>query len=347
MPRIDRRMRLSSRIIPSFLLAATLLVHAGIAVAGGDTMRAIRIDAYGDADVLRIQRIALPVPGPGELLVRVHATSINPIDTVIRAGHTGDMLGVTLPYVPGFDLSGEIAATGEGIDHLRPGDAVFAMLDLRRGGAYAEYALVKANEVAAKPARATHIEAAALPLVALTAWQALFATADLQPGQTVLIHAGAGGVGTMAVQLAKWKGATVVATASADNHDFLRGLGADRVIDYRNERFDELLQDVDVVLDPVGGDTQLRSLTVLREGGILVSLVGLTPAAQAPTRNVRARAILVAPDAEQLARIAELVDAGQLKPIVSNTLALTEAAEAHRLSETRRTRGKLVLRVGD
>ena len=194
-------------------------------------------------------------------------------------------------------------------------------------------------------AKCLNPEAAAVPLVALTAWQALFDTADLQAGQSVLIHAGAGGVGSVAVQLAKWKGATVIATASPRNHEFLRSIGADVVVDYNTRRFEDFASGVDVVLDPIGGETQVRSLTVLREGGILVSIVGLTAAARSPARDVRTRGILVQPDGTTLQQIADLIDEGYLRPVVTHILSLEEAPEAHRQSETRHTRGKIVFQV--
>jgi NADPH:quinone reductase-like Zn-dependent oxidoreductase len=306
------------------------------------TMSAIRLRAYGEPDVLTLERVLRPVAGAGEILVRVHAAAVNPVDAQIRSGPSGF---AQLPYTPGFDISGVVTEVGEGVTRFAPGDDVFAMLDLRRGGGYAEYAVVREGEAYARPAGTTYAEAASLPLVALTAWQALFETADLQPGQTVLIHAGAGGVGTSAVQLARWRGARVIATASERNHDFLRSLGADVVIDYTTQRFEEIARDVDVVLDPIGGDTQQRSLGTLRDGGVLVSLVGLGAAARSPDRGVRAVSILVRPDADQLGRIAALVEAGDLRPIVSHTFALAQAADAHRQSETARTRGKIVLAV--
>jgi NADPH:quinone reductase-like Zn-dependent oxidoreductase len=318
----------------------------GIAFAadpGQATMPAIRIHAFGGPEVLQLESMPRPAPGPGELLVRVRAAAINPVDTGVRAGELQDLADAQLPYVPGYDLSGVVIETGAGATRFAPGDEIFAMLDLRRGGAYAEYAIVRDDEAAKKPAALSHAEAASLPLVALTAWQALVETAGLKPGQTVLIHAGAGGVGSIAIQLAKLHGARVITTASKDNHDFLRSLGADRVVDYRTQRFEDAAHEVDVVLDTIGGETQDRSLAMLREGGILVGLVGLTPAARAAGPGKRAIAILVRPDSEQLSRIRSLVDSGQLHPIVSHLLPLQHAAEAHRLSETRRTRGKIVL----
>jgi NADPH:quinone reductase-like Zn-dependent oxidoreductase len=309
-------------------------------------MRAVQIQEFGGPEVLRMASVSRPVPGPGELLVRVHAAAVNPVDAHARAEGDRSVARVRLPYVPGFDLSGVVAEVGDGVTRFTPGDEVFAFLDLRRGGAYADYAIVLESEAAGKPRRSTHAEAASLPLVALTAWQALFQTADLQPGQTALIHAGAGGVGSIAIQLAKWRGARVITTASERNHGFLRSLGADLVIDYTAQPFEELARNVDVVLDPIGGDTQARSLGTLRDGGVLVGLVGLSQAARSPDRDIRAFGILVHPEAAQLERIAALVDSGDLRPVVSALLPLEEAPEAHRRIETHRTRGKIVLEVG-
>jgi NADPH:quinone reductase-like Zn-dependent oxidoreductase len=323
-------------------ISASCVNTAGQQPTTPATMSAVRISEPGGVEVLRRVEMPTPVPGVGELLVRVHAAGVNPVDTQIRQDPRG---WAELPYVPGFDLSGVVAAVGPDVTRFAPGDEIFAMLHLERGGSYAEYAIVREAEAAAKPSALSHNEAASLPLVALTAWQALFGTADLQPGQTVLIHAGAGGVGTMAVQLARWRGARVIATASEHNHEFLRSLGADVVVDYRTQRFEDSARDVDVVLDPIGGDTQARSLSTLREGGILVSLVGLGRQARTPEHNVRTAAILVEPDADQLARIAALIESGDLRPIVSHLLPLDQVAEAHRQSETGRTRGKIVLEV--
>jgi NADPH:quinone reductase-like Zn-dependent oxidoreductase len=309
------------------------------------SMRAIEIHQFGPPDVLRVRQVARPSPGPGELLVRVHAAAVNPLDTQVRSGRAAGFVGAELPYIPGFDVSGVVVEVGEGVTGFVAGDEVFALLDLRRGGGYAEYSIVKDAEAAPKPARVTHAEAASLPLVALTAWQAFFDTAGLRAGQVVLVHAGAGGVGSVAVQLARWAGATVVATASEPNHEFLRGLGADLVIDYRRQRFEEVAPPVDVVLDPIGGDTQLRSIALLKAGGSLVSLVGLTAGADAVRPDVRVSSILVHPEPTQLARIAELVDDRAIRPIVSHHLPLDRAPDAHAQSETGRTRGKIVLEV--
>jgi NADPH:quinone reductase-like Zn-dependent oxidoreductase len=324
----------------SLFLAATTT-----AVGSGSEMSVLRMHQFGGPEVLTLERAPRPTPGTGELLVRVHAASVNPVDTGIRETGIPGLADASLPYVPGFDLSGVVTEVGAGVTRFAPGDEIYAMLDLRRGGAYAEFAVVKEGEAAAKPARLSHSEAASLPLVALTAWQALFDIADLQSGQTVLIHGGAGGVGSIAIQLAKWRGAKVITTASGHNHDFVRALGADVAIDYRTQRFEDIATDVDVVLDSIGGETQLRSLATLREGGILVGLLGLTQAAQAPTRDVRASAMLVRPHAGQLAQIAALVDASALQAVVSHRFPWTAVADAHRQSETGRTRGKIVLEI--
>ena len=328
----------------SLLLLCLLLSLSGYAQNSAN-MRAIQIQEFGGPEVLRVQEVSIPVPGPGELLVRVRAAAVNPVDTSIRAGRAGGLSGASLPYVPGFDVSGTVTAIGSGVDVFEVDDEVFAMVNLRRGGTYAEYVIILENEAALKPARVSHAEAAAIPLVALTAWQALFEVAKLQPGQTILIHAGAGGVGSIAVQLAKWRGARIIATASDYNHDFLRGLGVDVPVDYRTQNFENFASDVDVVLDPIGGDTQVRSLQTLKEGGILVSIVGLTSEGRNPSRNVRATSILVQPNSGQLSEIGGLIQNGIINPIVSYRFPLEQAPLAHEQSQTRRTRGKIVIEV--
>ena len=335
-------------LIPTLL---TLLAAAAAAAADsadsaaqqGQTMRAVRIHEFGPASVLKLEQAPRPpAAGDGEMLVRVHAAAVNPIDWKIRASGGRN---TQLPYTPGFDVSGVVDAVGPGVTKYRAGDAVYAMLDLRRGGAYAEYAMVKESEAAAKPTKASHVEAASVPLVTLTAWQALFDTAKLEKGQTVLIHGGAGGVGSAAVQLAKWRGAKVIATASKENHEFLKKLGADETVDYRAEKFEDRAKDVDVVLDPVGGDTQQRSFAVLKKGGVLVSIVGRPSDELAKRHGVRAAGILVRPSSEQLAKIAKLIDGGQFKPVPTHVFPLADAAKAHEQSETRHTRGKIVLEI--
>jgi NADPH2:quinone reductase len=302
----------------------------------GRTMKASRIHSFGDRRKLVYETAPRPRPGDGEILVRVHAAGVNPVDWKTRQG-----LGVaeTLPAFPvvlGWDVSGVVAAAGKGAMRFREGDEVYGMIRFPgMGGAYAQYATAPAGHLASKPASVDHIQAASVPLAALTAWQALFDVADLQPGQRVLIHAAAGGVGHLAVQLAKWKGAYVVGTASRRNLDFVRQLGADETFDYGASPFEDSLRDFDVVLDAVGGDIASRSYPVLRKGGTLVSITHSGDAARAQVK----------PDGEQLARIADLIDAGRLRPVVETVFPLSEAGLAHELSEKGRTRGKIVLTV--
>ena len=327
------------------MLTSSLLSLIGLlaaAAADGPNMQAIRIHEFGPPTVLKLEVPPRPTPGNREVLVRVHAAAVNPIDWKIRAGQA---FKPPLPYIGGFDVSGVVVAVGEEVTQFKTGDAIFAMLDLRRGGGYAEYAIVKEPEAARKPPKVSHVEAASVPLVTLTAWQALFDTAGLEKGQTVLIHAGAGGVGSAAIQLAKSKGAHVIATASVANHGFLKSLGADEIIDYRTEKFEDRARDVDVVLDPIGGDTQRRCFGVLKKKGILVSIVGRPSEELAKEHGVRATSILVRPSGEQLAQIAKLIEQGHFRPVATHVFPLKEAAKAHEQSETRHTRGKIVLEV--
>jgi len=323
-----------------FTSAFILLTLLAPATQPSATMKAIRYHEHGPASVLKCEDVAKPVPGDGEMLVRVFAAGVNPVDWKLRAGRgpIGNA-GTT----PGFDVSGAVESVGQGVSKFKAGDEIFAMVDLRRGGCYAEYAIVKESEAARKPAKISHTDAASVPLVALTAWQALFDAGKLEQGQTVLIHGGAGGVGSMAVQLAKWKGAHVIATASKENQDFLKQLGADETIDYRNQKFEEVAKSVDVVLDTVGGETQSRSWSALKKGGILVSIVG-PPRPQA-NADARSAGILVHVDANELQQIATLLDEGKIKPVVTQVLPLSDATKAHEQSETKHTRGKIVLRV--
>ena len=309
------------------------------------TMKAVRMHEYGAPEVLKYEDAPRPEPASGEVLVRVHAAAVNPVDWKIRAGYTKGFLDYTLPLIPGWDLSGVVESVGSAVSDWKPGDEVYARPDLSRNGSYAEYIAVKATELGRKPKSIDHVQASAIPLAALTAWQALFDAAGLSAGQRVLIHAAAGGVGTFAVQLAKWKGAYVIGTASARNHAFLRELGADETIDYNQVRFETVVHDVDVVLDAMAGETRDRSWQVLKKGGILVSILGAPSAEAAAAHGVRQAGVFVQPNRAQLEEIAKLVDAGKLRPIVEEVLPLSEAARAHAKNQTLHTRGKLVLRV--
>ncbi|NEQ25679.1 MAG: NADP-dependent oxidoreductase, partial [Microcoleus sp. SIO2G3] len=234
-------------------------------------MKAVRIHSHGGPEVLHYEDAPRPIATEGEVLVRVHAAGVNPFDWRVRSGEIPKTS--QLPMILGWDVSGVVEEVGSGVTNFKVGDAVYALPNYRRQGAYAEYIAIDATEVAAKPTSLTHILAAAVPLAGLTAWQSLFDAAELKPGQTVLIHGAAGGVGSFAVQFAKLKGAYAIATASARNQEFLRELGADKVIDYQATRFEEVVGDVDVILDLIGGETQERSWQVLKQGGILLEFV--------------------------------------------------------------------------
>ncbi|MEV6840210.1 NADP-dependent oxidoreductase [Streptomyces sp. NPDC051133] len=306
-------------------------------------MRAVVVEQWGGAENLVEREVARPEPGLNEVLVRVHAAGVNPVDWKTRA--SGALVEWGAVPAVGWDVSGTVEAVGPGVGMFRPGDEVFGMpLFPRQAGAYAEYVVAPARHLAPKPAGLTHVEAAALPLAALTAWQALVDTADVRPGERVLVHAAAGGVGHLAVQIAKARGAYVIGTASAGKHDLVRELGADEVVDYRAVRFEDVVSDVDVVLDGLGGETAERSLKVLRTGGRLVTLPGPddVPAAQ---DGVRAVWMLVEPDHLGLREITALVERGALKPVVDAVVPLAEAAKAHEIGEQGRTTGKIVLTV--
>jgi len=315
-------------------------------------MRAVQQAGFGDAEVLQIRRVPRPTPLPTEVLVRVHAAGINPVDWKTRAG-TG-MAGVLgdPPFTLGWDVSGVVEEVGFGVTTLEVGDEVYGMPWFpRQAGGYAEYVTGPARQFAHKPANIGHDQAAAVPLAALTAWQALVDTAHVQPGQRVLIHAAAGGVGHFAVQFAKHLGAQVIGTASSGRHDWLRALGADEVIDYTAVRFEDVVNDVDVVIDLVGDaydNTSSRSLQVLRPGGLLVAIpAGVSPtlAEAAAAKGVRVTAFLVEPDGAALRQIAALIVAGQVRVEVEEVFALADAGKAQARGESGRTRGKIVLHV--
>ncbi len=309
-------------------------------------MRAITQDTLGEPDVLREAELERPEPGVGQILVAVHAAGVNPTDWKHR--RYGTFLGKP-PFTLGWDVSGVVEAVGLGVSLFEPGDEVFGMLPYPYGGgSHAEYVTGPARAFVPKPAALNHIEAGALPLVALTAWQTLVDTARVQPGQRVLVHAAAGGVGHVAVQIAKALGAYVIGTASAAKHAFVRGLGADEVIDYRTADFVREARGIDVVLDPLGGNDRLRSLETLRPGGVLVSILPRDfgeVVERAAVLGVRAKAVLAEHDRAGMAAIAALVESGQLRVHVSGTYPLAEAARAHTQGETGRVTGKLVLTV--
>ncbi len=305
-------------------------------------MQAIRVHQYGNSDVLTLESVAQPEPQPNEVLVRVQAAGVNPLDCKIRAGKMKENFPMPLPYTPGMDIAGIVEAVGDDVQGFQIGQAVYGVVDK---GAYAELATASPEKISLKPQTLDFVEAASVPGVATTAYQALFDHADLQPGQTVLIHAASGGVGMFAVQLAKWKGAHVLGTASAKNADFVRSLGADRFIDYQATPFEQVAQNVDVVLDTIGGDTQARSYSVLKPGGILVALSSPPDAQKAEEQGVRAKLISIEPSTRLLEEISHLIDSRQLKTDIARTFSLSEARQAQELSQTGHVRGKLVLQI--
>jgi NADPH:quinone reductase-like Zn-dependent oxidoreductase len=309
-------------------------------------MRAIGQDTLGGPEVLKVVEIDRPEPGFSEVLVRVHAAGVNPTDWWHRS--TGGLLGEQ-PIPLGWDVSGVVEEVGLGVTMYRPGDEVFGMPRLPQpGGTYAEFITSPSRHLARKPAGISHVEAAALPLAGLTAWQSLVDTADVRPGQRVLVHAAAGGVGHLAVQIAKARGAYVIGTARSPKHDFLRGLGADEVIDYTQTDFVTAAHDIDVVLDTIGGEYGPRSLRTLRPGGIVVSIASpaeASLAAVAEQQGLRAGFTMVEPDNGGLKEIAALIEAGKLRVHVDTVLPLEEAGKAHEIGEAGRTTGKIVLTV--
>ena len=337
-------------VMPNRLLA--FLVLAGLASAvhavradEKPMMKAVVAHEYGAPEVLKFEEVPRPEPKEDEALVRVIASGVNPADPLTLSGKYAQEFGTHLPLIPGYDIAGIVEKTGAKVANLRAGDAVYGYPTF--GGGWADYVTVKQWEVAAKPKTLNFTEAAAVPMGALTAWQALVDTAQLQPGQTILIHGGSGGVGSFAVQIAKARGARVIATASTANQDLLKQLGADVAIDYTKTRFQDVAKDVDAVLDPVGKETLARSYDAVKKGGIVMSLVALPDPAECAKRGIRAAAISVHPDAEDLTEIARLIDTGKIKPIVTEVLPLNEAIAAQRQAETHHTRGKLVLRIAN
>ncbi len=308
-------------------------------------MKAIRIHEFGNADVLKLEDIPVPTPAADEVLIKVYATSVNPIDWKMRNGGYKGKFTVHLPLTPGWDVSGVIEQAGEDVKNLRKGDEVYSRPDPTRDGTYAEYVVVKAAQVALKPKSIPHDQAAAVPLAGLTAWQGLFQHGQLQPGQKVLIHGGSGGVGTFAIQFAKWKGAYVIATASGKNLDFVKSLGADKAIDYKDEKFEDIIKHIDLVFDTQGGDTQKRSLEVLKPGGRLITTLMPQYKAEAEAKSIHMEGYMAQSDPKDLEQIAKLVDDGKIKPYISHTFMLAEAKDAQEMGEHGHAKGKIVIKV--
>ncbi len=309
-------------------------------------MKAVRIHEYGNRDVLVFEDAPMPSIAADEVLVRVVAASVNPVDWKIREGYLQEMISYSMPLTLGWDVSGVVSAVGADVTRFRAGDAVYSRPDIKRDGTYAEFVAILESEIALKPLTISHSEAASLPLAGITAWEALITTAQLSAGQKVLIHAGSGGVGSIAIQLAKSRGAHVIATTSGKNRALVESLGADEVIDYKTQNFAEILSDIDVVFDTLGGDIQESSWSVMKKGGILVSIVSPPAEEKAKERGVRCAFVFIEPNAAILEQLAKLVEHGKLRPIIGAEFALEDIAKAHALSESGRTVGKIVLYVG-
>ncbi|WP_375436391.1 NADP-dependent oxidoreductase [uncultured Hymenobacter sp.] len=317
-------------------------------------MKAVRIHAFGGPEVLQLEEVARPVPAADEILIQVYASGVNPVDWVVREGGNDALRAyLTLPMILGWDAAGVVTEVGSAVTGFQIGDAVYGEPNFPGDGSYAEYCAAKASQFAHKPQSLGFTEAAGVPLAGLTAWTALFEHGHLQPGQRILIQGASGGVGSLAVQFAKAKGAYVIGTASADNLDYLKQLGADEVLDYRSQPWEELVRDVDVVLEasPVRDNVaRVKAVTVLKQGGIFVSVNTDFPfdeAVHAALARQQATGVLSAnqPRQEWLQEIAQLIDAGQVKVFVSKVYPLEQVANAHRESQTWHVRGKLVLAI--
>ncbi|MGX7131257.1 NADP-dependent oxidoreductase [Enterococcus songbeiensis] len=305
--------------------------------------RAIVINHYGNEEKLVEEHVSLPEIKENQVLLKVKASGVNPIDWKLREGYLAKMFPWQFPIILGWDVAGEIVAIGDKVTKWEVGEAVFARPDTTRFGTYADYTIVDAELLAKKPENTSFAEAAAVPLAGLTAYQALFTHGQLQAGETVLIHAGAGGVGLFAIQLAKQAGARVITTASEQNRTFLKELGADQVIDYRQGDFSEVLQGIDLVIDTMGGEIQAKSFHVLKPHGRLISIVGIPP--QEDEKQITAKSIWLKPDGVQLQLLADLLEQGKIRSIVGQTFPLTATGvkQAHQLSETHHAKGKIVL----
>jgi len=308
-------------------------------------MKAIRIHAYGGPELMQLEDAPMPPCGAGDLLVRVVAAGVNPVDWKLRSGVMAAQIPKSFPITLGFDASGVVTAVGAEVSGFELGDEVCFYVDFARGGSYAEYVAVHASQAAKKPHRASFATAAALPMAGQAAWTALIETGQVERGMRVLIHGGAGAVGTFAVQLAKERGAHVTATASGDGLVLVKSLGADEVIDYRTQRFEQVARDMDIVLDTLGGPTQEASWTTMRKGGILVATVMPPSPERAAAANVRAAFVFTQPRGAVLAQLVERVDDGRLHIVIGQEFALADASQAHRLGEAGKARGKMILHV--
>jgi NADPH:quinone reductase-like Zn-dependent oxidoreductase len=305
-------------------------------------MKALRFHEYGGPEVLKIEDVPVPEPGPGEVLVRVSGSGINPVDWKVREGHMKDAMPLELPQIAQWEFSGTIEKLGDGVEGYAVGDDIYG---IEHRGTCADYIVANPKAFAKAPPTMDLPDAGGIPLAATTAWQGLFDQGGLQAGQKVLIHAASGGVGTFAVQFAKWAGAYVYGTASANRLDTIQDLGADRPIDYKADRFEEIATDVDLVLDLVGGETATRSLASLKEGGILVSTVGAASEEDAKAQGKRSVNFMMQPSPEQLTKIGDLINDLKVRPVIDAVVPLIRAVEAQKEVQEGHTLGKMVVDV--
>ena len=327
------------------LILNLVLAVGALAQAHADTMKAVVAPEYGAPEVLKYEDAPRPEPKENELLVRVIACGVNPADPLVISGRLAKEFGTHLPLIPGYDVAGVVEKTGAKVTKFKKGDAVYGYALF--GGGWAEHAVLAENEAALKAKSASFIEAAAVPMGALTAWQGLVDTAKLAAGQTVLIHGGSGGVGSFAIQIAKAKGARVIATASTANQDLLKQLGADVSIDYTKTKFEDVVKDVDVVFDTVGRETLARSYPIVKKGGIITTIVGRPDPTQLDKSGIRGASVWSHPDGNELTEITKLIETGKIKPVVTEVLPLTDAVKASQQAETHHTRGKIVLKIAE
>lgn len=326
----------------NFLWLMALIAVLPLSAADQTSMKAIVVHSYGGPEVLKYEDAPRPQPKDDEILIRVMAAAVNPVDVFIREGRIKQF-----PLILGMDASGVVEQAGSRVTKFKRGDAIYAYLSFDEQGGYAEFAVAKQDHAALKPNSIDFEHAAAVPLAATTAWQALIEKAGLSAGQTVLIHGGSGGVGTFAVQIAKARGAKVVATASTANQDLLKQLGVDQPIDYTTTKFEDVVKDVDIVLNAVRGDTLARSYGVVKKGGIIVSITGPPDPAQLEKHGIRGTGLSAHPDAKVLEELAKLIDAKKITPIVSAVMPLVDVAKAHQQIASHHTRGKVVLKIAD
>src|SRR6266576_2487777 len=328
--------------VTNLLRFVVLIAILSLAAAARPPMKAIVIHSSGGPEVLKYEDAPRPEPKDDEVLIRVMAAAVNPVDVFIREGRSDQF-----PLIPGMDVAGVVEQVGNKVTKFKRGNSIYAYLSFDEQGGYAEFAVAKQDHAALKPESIDFEQAAAVPLAATTAWQALIDKAGLSTGQTVLIHGGSGGVGTFAVQIAKARGAKVTATASTANQDLLKQLGADVAIDYTKTKFEDIAKDVDIVFDTVGRDTLARSYPLVKKGGIVTTIVSRPDQAQLDKYGIRGSSIWSHPDGNELAEITKLIEAGKIKPVVGQVLPLTDAVKASQQAETHHTRGKIVLKIAE